>query len=144
MLSMRNVTGRLIEIRAFPPFQREDFTNLGASWQQLSAELRARVVVCVDLRHATVLDGRSTSLLAEFLRSARLQVEREAIVLPHRHDTSNVGQLHLPHGGSNAARRLFTSPAAASEWLDEALTPRERARLTVFLADTTVGRGGVR
>jgi hypothetical protein len=71
--------------------------------------------------------------VADLARSVDPQVEREGLLLPAGNAIFGMQVERLMREWANPNRRAFQSLVDLADWLDEALKPRERARLTAFL-----------
>jgi hypothetical protein len=133
MLSVENHAGRLIELRFFTPAQRGDVDSVERTIRRLLAAFRAPAIVCADLREARVLDPATATRVVERMRTTDRRVERDAILLPADDAIAGMQMDRLVREANAESRRAFRSPVELAGWLDAVLTPRERARLTVFL-----------
>jgi hypothetical protein len=97
-------------------------------------------ILCIDLRGAAVLDPSSAKRVAEQMRSNARRVdagfstvERRAVLLPSDNAIVGLQFRRLQSEAPQSNYRAFLSSVELAQWLDEVLTPRERARLTAFL-----------
>jgi hypothetical protein len=124
--------GRLMETRFVAPVVSADFEQLARDRREIARRVTGQRVVCADLRGTGVLSPE----LADMLLSNKRGVEdplRNALLLAPDRATLALQIERIIREGKNPARRVFRDRDALVAWLDEVLTPPERARVREFL-----------
>jgi hypothetical protein len=129
------VVGRLLEIRVAGFRSSADIRAQTAGIARAVASLPkdAKYVIAGDWRAAQVMAPEMAEGAAEMLARANLSIARSGILTLPEHSTANLQMFRIVREAENPNRRHFTSASAMHRWLAEELTPKESARLRVFL-----------
>ena len=133
MYTVQRHVGRLVESVMQSRATREDIDAADAAIAEIVRSLQGKCVVIADYRATRFLLEEDAAYFTQMLRSYNEFIERSAIVVSA---TSAVGVLQMERmtrATQHPARRAFRDPHEAAAWLDEVLTPAERARLRVAL-----------
>lgn len=125
--------GRLIEGRLVWLNDAADV----AAFQRLMAETFAQAgreaIICADWRRALVFSPQASEAMIELLRRGNRQLSRSAVLLSATDATFSLQVERLFREAANPNRRSFRAVAPLLTWLDDVLTPAERARAAAFL-----------
>lgn len=133
MYTVERHVGRLVESAMRARVTREDIESVKVTMAELARSLEGPCVVIADYRATKFLLEEDAVQFTQMLRSYNDIIERSAIVVSA---TSAVGVLQMERmtrETQHPSRRAFRDPHEAAAWLDEVLTPAERARLRVAL-----------
>ncbi len=135
MYTIERHAGRLIEVRQIAPvpLTLEEVVSFRDALGRTIRAAAGAVVLCADLRQATVFAPEAAQEMGALMRSNNPRLERSAIVLPGDRATMALQIERLVRSAGAASRRPFRNPSAAAEWLGEVLDEPERARLAEFL-----------
>jgi hypothetical protein len=137
MLTVACRVGRLLELRlAGNPsvedadqFERDAHSNIS----RIVRETKKPIVVCSDLRASHLFKPEVSEKLIHTMKGASPNLERNGIL------GNNSALLFLQlarfvkETTQDSRRRVFTDVEPMLSWLDEVLTPAERARMRQFL-----------
>ena len=143
MWSIEQVVGRLFEIRVASPFVPADLEPFGRRLGMMLARLRPgqRVACCTDVSGAFIFGPEVSEWLIKVMQRDNPVLERSAFSIgPSAMFALQVERM-LKQANS-PLRRAFREPAPLLSWLGEILTPPERERLTVFLAENARLKAG--
>jgi hypothetical protein len=93
-----------------------------------------RVIIAADGRRCTILGTGTVQKVVEALTRINPRVLRSALLSLANAATSLMQMTRVVNEATLRERRVFTSPETLSAWLAEATTPKEQARLEMFLA----------
>ncbi|MBK8254405.1 MAG: hypothetical protein IPK82_17265 [Polyangiaceae bacterium] len=160
MISVSHRVGRLAEIRLTSPVVVDDFTVMQRDMAALGSKSHAKLVVCADLSRASVFPEPLADRIGRFFRSDHQRLDRVAIVVGDaatfylqvdrllryvsatQVSARDFGLHSAPKRGIDpslkrlATRRAFKHPSEAISWLEDALSPEERARLRTFFDES--------
>ena len=132
MFSIENNAGRLIEVRIQTPMVTADIAAFAGRLRSLITASAERIVICTDLRGASVFPPDVADGFVTIMRSDNPKLERSGFLVNESALFSlQVERMIRDAGGSS--RRSFREGAPLLTWLGELLSPRERDRLASFL-----------
>jgi hypothetical protein len=134
MLTVERKVGRLVEVEMRARVTFEELEAADRNMVEAGREIGRPCVIVADCRHTRFLLEEHAAYLAQIFRRHNDHIERSAILVSA---TSAIGVLQMERvirEAKNPARRAFRDPNEAASWLDEVLTPVERARVRVALA----------
>jgi hypothetical protein len=134
MFTVEVRAGRLIEARLISLADVDEVIRFERAMGEAFASVGGRSVVCADWRQANILAPLVAERLIALLQRGNPHVERSAILLAREHATFNLQVERLVREAQNPARRTFREAAAMVDYLSDALTPGEKARVAEFLA----------
>jgi hypothetical protein len=136
MISIDIKVGRLIEVRSVQPYTIEEIAVFGRRLAQIMQDRQgaARVVGCLDLRGASVVPAEHTELYTAMFRRDNPQVERTGVLLPAGQATLTLQIERIVREANNPRRKTFRDIPPLCAYLDEVLSPEEKARMRAFLA----------
>ena len=124
--------GRLHYLRITPPVAVE---SVHAYREQIRSRAARPPIVCVDLRHASVIAPEAADQFLEALKNGK--AERVAQVVSARVTQKMQSErLTRQAGRGEDVLRTFESPHEALEWLGELLAPAEKLHLKGLLDGT--------
>ncbi len=135
-MTVENAVGRLCVARFVPPFDVAEADRFARDIREILDRLGRPAIFCNDTRRVRVFPPDVSDRITAMLRSDNPRVERSAVVI----GSSSVFGLQIERmfrEAGNPGRRVFRTVDAIVTWLDEALTPTERARARSFLAEYT-------
>jgi hypothetical protein len=96
--------------------------------------LEPKLIIAADWRPCKLFTQEVADRAIKMLTFVNTRIERSAVL--HREDapTSVLQVMRLVRESKFDHRRLFTDPHKVEQWLEDILTPPERARLKLFLA----------
>jgi hypothetical protein len=125
--------GRLIEITATPPTNAEDVEGLRQKMQAIfSRRVEPAVTVC-DVRRWDVASTDDAGRLVSLMREDNPHLIRSGFIADPAQVIVHMQLDRMIRETNNPNRRLFTTIAELTSFLDEVLTPAERFRLATFL-----------
>jgi hypothetical protein len=134
MHTMRNVVGRLVEVRVASPLSLDEVAEFRQEHHAALRELPERYVGAVDLRHADIFPVEVAQRLIALLSEIAPLVERTGFLIGE----SAVFALQIERilrNSTHPHRRAFREPEPLKAFLGEMLTPLERTRLDEFLGE---------
>jgi len=136
MITVQNVTGRLVETRFSAPMSNEELDRFAHDRGRAVQEVATDRVVCIDARRISVLPPEQSEGLIEVLRRPSPGLLRSAFLLPSTRAVVALQFERLIRESKTTNARSFTDREAVERWLGEVLTPSEATRLRVFLDGT--------
>jgi hypothetical protein len=130
---VKNKVGRLVEIRIWSPVSPEEATSWAAEHDAVIAGVGGPYVCVVDLFDAKVFPQAAVDAYTSVMKEEP-QLRRTGTLLSHS-PTSALQIRRMLRETDNPVRRAFTDVQPLFEWLDPAMTPAERTRLRVCLAE---------
>jgi hypothetical protein len=137
MFTVERKVGRLVEVMMRGRVTLEELDSADRGMAQARRESGAPLVIIADYRQTKFLLEEHASYLAQMFRRHNDSIERSAVLVSA---TSAIGVLQMERvirEAKHPSRRAFRDPNEAASWLDEVLTPIERARVRVALAQGT-------
>jgi hypothetical protein len=134
MFTVEVRAGRLIEARLVSLADVDEVIRFERAMGEAFGSVGGRSVVCADWRQANILAPPVAERLIALLQRGNPHVERSAILLAREHATFNLQVERLVREAQNPARKTFREAAAMVDYLGDALTPGEKARVAEFLA----------
>ena len=134
MHTMRNVVGRLVEVRVASPLSLREVDEFRREHLAALPDLPERYVGAVDLRRADIFPVEVAQRFIALLSEIAPLVERTGFLIGE----GAVFALQIERILRNSAhpqRRAFREPEPLKSFLGEILTPLERARLDEFLGE---------
>jgi len=128
MHTVKNVVGRLVEVRVASPLSLAEVGTFRQELQATIRKIRDRYVGAVDLRHADVFPVEVAEGLIALLSGTASLVERTGFLIGE----SAVFSLQIERiirNSANPNRKAFRQPEQLKTFLGEVLTPAERFRL---------------
>jgi hypothetical protein len=131
------VEGRLLEIRVAAGYK------CVADIDAMIGMIRGNVgklppgdsfTIAADWRAVQVMSPETAQRCREMLASVNPRVVRSAILTLPENSLTNLQVVRLVREAQNPSRRAFTVAAEMAAWLGEVLSPKETARVRVFLA----------
>jgi len=132
MHTVKNVVGRLVEVRVASPLNLAEVGEFRLEHQAAIRNIRERYVGVVDLRHADVLPSEVAQGLIALLSGTAILVERTGFLIGE----SAIFSLQIERiirNSANPNRKAFRDPEQLKAFLGEVLAPIERSRLDEFL-----------
>lgn len=127
--------GRLIEARLVSLRSVDEVIAFEQAMAAAFARAGARSVICADWRQANVMPPDVAARLRDLLTHGNAHLERSAVLLAREHATFNLQVERVVREAASPDRRTFRDPSPMLAWLDEILTPAERARARTFLGE---------
>lgn len=134
MINIENHVGRLVETRGRGLVTDAELVPFRARMAGVMHGIAGRAVVCMDFRELSVTSPSVIELGAAMLRADNAKLERAGLMVGATGMVA-VQMARMLAEAANPQRQLFREPAALLAWLDEVLTPAERARLRLFVAE---------
>lgn len=143
LLTIDRRVGRFVEARVAGSPTEEEVAEWARSADLCLKTCLARTqkiaVACTDVRPSSIYRPAVTELFSSIMRKDNKLLERNAVLgIGGATFTLQLQRLlreaEAARGGE-VRRRVFTDPEAAFAWLDEVLTPVERARMREFIAE---------
>jgi hypothetical protein len=134
MYTVQRNVGRLVESVMKARVTRADIEAAEREVAEIVRLSEGPLVIIADYRATKFLLEEDANFLVQMLRRYNAMIERSAILVSA---SSAVGALQterVVRETKHPARRAFRDPHEAAAWLDEVLTPAERARLRVALS----------
>lgn len=134
MHTMRNVVGRLVEVRVASPLSLGEVDDFQQEHHAAMRDLPDRYIAAVDLRRADILPVEVAQRLIALLSGIAPLVERTGFLIGE----SAIFALQIERILRNSAhphRKAFRDPEQLKTFLGEMLTPLERSRLDEFLGE---------
>jgi len=138
MYTLQNRVGRLVELRVESPMDLQDMRHFAADAARAVAKHSA-VIVVTDLLGARVFMQPIADAIMGVIRHDGPKVERNAFLVGE----SAVFSMQIERiirGSGVPGRRAFRSPSELEQWLEDALSRSEKARLPEFLAEGVASR----
>jgi hypothetical protein len=137
-ITLENRSGRLIDIRFFPPLSLDEVTALRTRLWSLLSRIEGRAVIWADLRQVEIFTAEVATRLIEMLRVDNPRVERSAYLVSGRAAfTLQVERIVNEAKGPSKTppRRSFSDQRTAGEWVKEVLTdPAEHLHVDSLVA----------
>ena len=137
MITVESHAGVLIELRFEGTATVDDVARFKGETAAMVTRLwerdARRVVLCTDLRATQLFAPEVTRLIIDLMRGDNPRVERNGVLGNASALLTLQVQRLLIEAGSPGRRKIFTEHPALVDWLNEVLSPGERARLLVFL-----------
>ncbi len=134
MHTVRNLVGRLVEVRVASPLSLGEVDEFRREHQAAIRDLPDRYVGAVDLRHADVFPIEVAQRLIALLSGTAPLVERTGFLIGE----SAIFALQIERilrNSANPNRKAFREAEPLKTFLGEVLTPLERERLGEFLGE---------
>jgi hypothetical protein len=135
MWSIENNAGRLVEIKVASPVNMTEAAEFQAKLVQTVQLTPGRIVLCADIREATVFAPEVAARVTGMLRAENAKLERGAILLPPENAVFGIQIERLIREAGADYRQTFRETKPAIVWLSQSLHVREIARLRVFLSN---------
>jgi hypothetical protein len=136
MLTIENHVGRLLELRFASPITADELSGFHEAITRAMGRLTGQLVACTDLLGARVFDQSVSSRLVTLIRQENPRVERNAILVGESAVFSMQTERIIREAGS-PNRKAFRSSLDMVVWLGEVLNSSERARLNIFLRESS-------
>lgn len=133
MVSIANVQGRLVEIRAASPLTAEEAEGFRRRLADLFEPAALPLVVCADLSALHILPPGLAADLLQAMRRDNPRLLRAAFLLPDDRASLELQFDRLLAEAGGVHRRCFTDPAPLERWLGAVLDKHECIRLGRFL-----------
>ena len=136
--------GRLLEVRVAAGYRSvEDVT---AVFQQVGREVArlppgTKHVTVVDWRHCPLMAPEAADFLIARMVGVNPGTERSAAIARQGAPVAVLQFLRLIRDAGFSDRRLFFSEDELGRWLEDVLSPAERARLRAFLSEPVEAAG---
>lgn len=133
MFTIERKVGRLVETVMQARVTREEIEAADQGMFEAVRSIGEPCIVWADYRRARFLLEDDAARLTEIYRRFNSNIERSAILVSA---TSAVAVLQIERvirEAKHPSRRAFRDANEAAAWLDEALSPPERARLRVIV-----------
>ena len=134
MFSVKNLTGRLLEICLAAPFPDREVDDFVAETRRGVLALlqhHPNLVVCVDCRRLTVLSQEASTKVLEMMKVDSPKILRGAYLVDQA--SFGIQMQRMIRSSGSPHRRCVTTVDEAVAWLATSLNERERSRLTHFL-----------
>jgi hypothetical protein len=130
---VKNKVGKLVEIRIWSPVSPDEATAWAAEHDAVVARVGGPYVCLVDLFDAKVFPQPAVDAYTSVMKEEP-HLRRTGTLLSHS-PTSALQVRRMLRETDNPVRRAFTEVQPLLEWLEPALTPAERSRLRLCLAE---------
>jgi len=132
MFTVENRRGRLIEVRMTSPTTMQEIDDSDGKMEKVLQAISGDGVVAADYAHARILPSAQAKRLAEIFRRHTPRVERSGILIAADSAVALLQMERMIHLAQNPGRKVFREVHELKAWLDELLTPLEKARLRAF------------
>jgi hypothetical protein len=139
MYKVDNHVGRLVEVRLASPLDVSDVQRFVQDMTAVMEKVKGKYVGVVDMLDAYVFPANVADMLSKLLSGAATRVERTAMLI----GSSAVFGLQVERvirDANNPNRRVFRITRELTSWLNEVLTPAERARLERYAEEIEARR----
>lgn len=139
MYKVDNHVGRLVEVRLASPLDVSDVQRFVQDMTAVMEKVKGKYVGVVDMLDAHVFPANVADTLSKLLSGAATRVERTAMLIGN----SAVFGLQVERvirDANNPNRRVFRVTRELTSWLNEVLTPAERARLERYAEEIEARR----
>lgn len=139
MYKVDNHVGRLVEVRLASPLDVSDVQRFVQDMTAVMEKVKGKYVGVVDMLDAYVFPANVADMLSKLLSGAATRVERTAMLIGN----SAVFGLQVERvirDANNPNRRVFRITRELTSWLNEVLTPAERARLERYAEEIEARR----
>lgn len=140
--SFENRVGRLVEVRIDGTMTEEDAQQFRTRMYLVLGKLPGRAILLGDLQRCEVFSPEVGDKMLTMLKNDNPKVERTAFVLRGgalglqvERIVADAALAAVQTGRPAPPRRTFRDKLAARDWLAEVLTPAERERLALAIAD---------
>jgi hypothetical protein len=133
----QRVVGRLMEIRVDSGYRSpEDIDEMVALMKSIFDLLPAheRIIIAADWRRCTVMGPGTVERARAMFAATNPRVLRSGILISADSPTTVMQLMRIVSEAKLPDRQVFTSSEPHARWLEEVTTPKEQARLKVFLA----------
>jgi hypothetical protein len=127
--------GRLIEVRLWRLRDADDLLALGAGIDHEARRLPTRALIFADHRRTSPIPPDVADSWCRCMRGHKESVVRSAILLEPSNDTYNLQVERVVRCALNPLRRVFYERQELRDWLGQAGTTEELARLDQLLAE---------
>jgi hypothetical protein len=124
--------GRVVEIFVRQLASRFEVERFSQAIYNLAVQTTDAVLI-VDLRTPIVFSDNVAAAVIDLMVRANGVRKKTAILLFSEHAVFGLQLGRLAKQAGDPNRRMFTDPASLLDWLDEELSPGEKARVRVFL-----------
>ena len=140
MITVQNEIGRLIEVRMAAPYTLDDIKQFIAAFQNAIKGVIAKgypgFIAVGDMRSSTLFTPEQSEILGNMLQQDNPLVLRSSFLMPE-HPIFGFQVDRLLKDAKHPYRRFFSDIISLTDWMAEVATIPERARLSLFLQQST-------